>query len=212
MVGGGAGASVADRAGGSGGGEYPFEQRLVLFTLPPLFLVTAVGLVWLWRGGGVLRGFIAAVSTGVLLGGAAITAANWMIHPDPVEEIKPVLAYLQSHRKPGDVIYAYWYARPALRYYQDRYGLANEPIIVGRFPDSVGPASIDDDLSVLYGRPRVWILMSHMKVAKVDDQAAYLRILNEHGRQLDRLEVPGEASPTAVYLYDLSQPASGPKI
>jgi hypothetical protein len=129
-----------------------------------------------------------------------------MIHPEPVEEIKPVLAYLQTHRQPGDAIFAYAGARPALQYYQDRYGLTDQPIVIGR---SIAAMSINDDLSTLYGRPRVWILMSHMKVAKTDDQAAYLRILNQHGRQLDRLEIPGEASPTAIYLYDLSNNKAG---
>ena len=187
--------------------RYPFVNRLSLFALPPLFIVTAVGVCslgrWLPRTVG---RYAVGIAAAALLVPAVLRAGRWTVRPEPVEEIKPVLAYVHDHRRPADVIYVYRGARPAFLYYRTRAGLDAADVV---FDDQIEPDALRADAARLAGRPRVWVVVTH---ANPDGHGSrvtpLLAALSAEGRQRDQVNGPGATA--SAYLFDLSRPATNP--
>lgn len=111
--------------------KYPFSDRLIVFLLPLLILLLAAGFEGLWRLLPRRRVWIAFVLLGGLLAKPSVIAIKAAFNPRVKEEIRPVLAYLQSHRKPGDAIYINFHGRPAFEYYAPRYGFDTTQAYLG---------------------------------------------------------------------------------
>ncbi len=138
----------------------------------------------------------------------AYPAAHALAANPPVyrpEETKPMLAYVEARRRPGDAIYAYYAAGQALSFYGPRYGLRAGDYVTGRCAGD--PRDDLAELDRFRGRPRVWVLFSHER-PNLADPALLLGYL-------DRIGVRREAAafsahflddpPTVhAYLYDLS--------
>jgi 4-amino-4-deoxy-L-arabinose transferase-like glycosyltransferase len=105
--------------------RYPFMahyggNRLMLFSAPVLYLVVAAGgaggFDWLWRR---RQRVLALALTGLLL--AAIYPLKGLKEDlSPLnnrEMIQPLVAYLEAHRQPGDLIYVYYFAVSPFKYY-----------------------------------------------------------------------------------------------
>jgi hypothetical protein len=147
---------------------------------------------------------------------------------DPVqhEEMKKALEYIRRHWQAGDALFVDRGARFALRYYLDcdclsatevrghgvawRFGETpggREPVplrnvdpsfVVGRL--NVAPTIFPTQLHGLEGRPRVWILYTHLSYATEALQvAATLGRLDRVDRRLAAFEAEG----AHAYLYDL---------
>jgi hypothetical protein len=150
-----------------------------------------------------------------------------LVHPRYFEQLEPVLEHVSASRRPGDAVYLYYSAQYAARYYLEtrRISLADVPTsdllapaaeatqgwyaaaLVSRPPSFfVGSGSRQDwldygrQLDVLAGRPRVWIIFSHVNIRLgVDERRLFLEHLDAAGTRLAAFEQPG----ASAFLYDL---------
>ncbi|MFN8473909.1 MAG: glycosyltransferase family 39 protein [Anaerolineae bacterium] len=183
--------------------RYPFGDRLALFLTPSLYLFVGGAIELVERSVGRVR-----QSYG-LPAGAAIVAAllpflllgswNAEMHPGPVENVKPLLAYVERHKQPGDVLFVYYGGDPAVNYYAPFYDLANVRLVIGDEHRSA-PTAYLQEVDRFVGEPRVWVLFSHVcDWCQVDEPKYITEHLDGVGRQLDELQAEG----AALYLYDL---------
>jgi hypothetical protein len=208
---------------------YPFEGRLVLFVVPTLYLLVAEGaeeVALRMRPGGLLAAGTLVV---LLLLHPVAAALEGLAHPRYFEQISPVLEHVSASRRPGDVVYLYYSSQYAVRYYLEtrRLSLADahasellapssageagsgwySPALLSRPPGFfVGSPSRGSflgygrQLDALAGRPRVWIIFSHVHVGSgVDERRLFLDYLDGMGTRLEAFEEPG----ASAFLYDL---------
>lgn len=137
---------------------YPFADRLVLFLLPSLAVAAAAGAGFVTRPWPRVQPLLMGAILLLLL----VTPRYSLTGEGPPwrrQEMKPVLAALASHRRPGDKIYVAAGAVPALEFYQQRYGISEADWVSGRGHGKPGEAV--RDLEPLRGSPRVWIVLSY---------------------------------------------------
>lgn len=179
----------------SGLQKYPFEGRLLLFLVPAVLLLVATGTEQIWeraRQGGDLIG---VTFIGLLFVHPLSEAGLHLVKPRVHEEIKPVISYVREHWQEGDVLYLYYAASFAFKYYQGRYGFTDDEYIVG--VDAGDGWKHVHDLDKLQDRERAWILFSHVTN---NEEPLFLYHLDRLGIQLDSLNTPG----ASVYLYNLT--------
>lgn len=192
--------------------RYPFADRLVLFLLPIVCIALAVGI-------DVLRELIfhysktAALFVYLLFAGAFLSTLFSARPPYHVEDMKPVLEYLEARRQPADRIYAYYAAAPALLWYGNRYGLEENAYAVGGCHRGY-PQAYLRELNQYRGNPRVWVLIAHARtdLAEREYLLAYLDSIGVRREQfVVEAHIPNTyPSPAAAYLYDLSQAPAVP--
>lgn len=181
----------------SGLHKYPFAGRLMLFALP-------VFLLWMAEGVAYLAALPSRVPAGVLLlfllfHPVIFTFGN-VINPRPHTEIRPVVEHLNKHWQPGDTLYLYYHTVPMFEYYMDRERFRKGDYIEG-VRSREDWRRYAEDLDRLRGRPRVWVMLSHIwRRSGVDEEKFFTYHLDTLGRQLDAFR---EAN-ASVYLYDLS--------
>ncbi len=192
--------------GVSGLGKYPFAGRLILFTAPLLLTLIAAGIEtiagWLtrprWLGLVVGLGLAA-----MLLYSPVVSAAQNFVSPKYPEHIRPTMAYLRENRKPGDVIYVYYWAVPAFRYYAPFYGFTANDFIAGNDYET-NPPSLLTEVDQFKGQKRVWVVFSHVyEKDGYNEKDALLAHLNEIGVKKRTFIVPGTS--VSLYLYDLGK-------
>lgn len=191
----------------SGLHRYPFSDRFLLFAIPGLLLLVSEGLE---RMGSVLRSSVPAVGL-VLLGllslGPLRQAIAISVHPYTIEELRPVLAYVEGREQPGDVIYVYYGAKPAFDYYwQTSRFRPSGPVVEGREGRSDWHI-YESDLMQLRGDRRVWIVISHNWTSNgVDEEKLLSYDLDTIGHRMDTVREAG----AVAYLYEM-QHTSPPK-
>lgn len=171
-------------------GEHDIHSRLVLFTLPCICLLIGRGAASLLPPTG---------KTPVAL--VLLVALSWPAAQrsfgDPGylrQEMRPLVDNLRANLEPGDLVYVYYAAEPAFRFYT-----RNEPIdhLVG------GPvADLDKDLRREAARlapGRVWTVFAH---TFREEDFAFRFILEERGRRLVKHVHEG----TVLELYELAPP------
>lgn len=143
--------------------RYPFMahyggNRLMLFSAPLLYLVTAAGaglaLAWLWQG---RRRWLAAGLTAVLI----IALHPWdnlreNLRPEMNREaISPLVTRLERELGPRDLIYVYYFAQWPFEYYyrgpEGRICIGKSCVETGLRPASRGGAP-----------ERLWLIASHI--------------------------------------------------
>lgn len=142
--------------------RYPFMapyagNRLMLFSTPMLYLVTAAGLgailAWLWRRRRRLPAL--ALAGLVLLAFQPLEVVKENLYPvNNREEIKPLVAYLEEQARPRDWVYVYYFAIPPFKYYAQR--------VQARL--CLGTSCLERDLELPQdGRSpqRLWLIASH---------------------------------------------------
>ncbi len=187
-------------------GRYPVSTpivgtgRVLLFLLPAVLLILVAGLQTL-RTTFPALGYTAAVS---LVLSAATLHFVLPPHPQP-EETRPLLAYFQAHRHPGDILYVYYGGGPATEYYTPRLGLSSTDVVIGRC-GRTAPDVYLRDVDRLRHFPRVWVLLTHRYAPFGVSETRYtLSYLDATGRRLAETHAPG----AALYLYALD-PAGAP--
>jgi 4-amino-4-deoxy-L-arabinose transferase-like glycosyltransferase len=105
--------------------RYPFMghyngSRLLLFSAPWLYLLTAVGLtaVFVWLLHRPQRWLAPALAALILITAQPLALVQEDLRPlDNRQELKPLAAYLQNHILPGDQVYVYLHAIYPFKYY-----------------------------------------------------------------------------------------------
>jgi len=189
--------------------KYPFSGRLLLFLVPIVLLILAEGIgrvESLLGSVGRLPKLGTAIALAVL---ACVTVpqakqAVWHLwEPRLVEEIKPAMTYLKTHKRDKDTVYVYYGASEAFRYYSPAYlpGIRGSAALVWGSKNRKNPERYWRELEQLRGRDRVWILFSHIyDWEETDEEALFLEKLERMGRRLDEFDASG----SALYLYGLS--------
>jgi Dolichyl-phosphate-mannose-protein mannosyltransferase len=209
---------------------YPVMPRTTLFLVPAIALSIGAGTEEIRAR---LRGAGGAPYIGIVLllfAQPGLSAARSLVRPRGHEELRPVLWQIAQQRRPGDVVYVYYGAQYAMRYYIEtrslpfsgklaREVLAPEaamesesawyrPALQSAPPEVLVGAEHRDDwatygqeLEALRGQKRVWIVFSHVHFTDgVNEERLILQDLDRMGRRLGAFERTG----AACYLYDLS--------
>jgi hypothetical protein len=188
--------------------RYPFDDRLILFLLPLLLLAIgdAIGaLERLPRVGPALAGAaaIAIVGTGL---------RAYVVNGLPVYHlsghVKPVLAYFDARREPGDEVYVTGLQSAPFAYYADQFGLNENGYVVGGcHVDRRSRERYLAELGAFRGKPRVWLLFSGLQRPIRDTLVSYL---DANARRLDAFRYEyrradnGMVLRVEAFLYDLT--------
>ena len=108
--------------------KYAFSGRLILFLMPSLYLILAEGLTRIQiRYFNFSNSFrhtivLTIILTALVAGHPTYNALKHLFNPRvALEEIKPVLKSVQDRFQTQDLIYLYYWAEPAFRYYASFY-------------------------------------------------------------------------------------------
>lgn len=183
---------------------YPFTGRMILFLAPALILLLAEGVETLstifsrprW-----LAWTIRLILAASLLFGPLTLAYENFTTPKLREHIRPTMEYLRNHLKEDDLVYVYYWAEPAVRYYAPKYGFTMDDFIIGADHHDQ-PELYRPDLDRLRGHKRVWVLFSHVyERGNFNERDYILDYLNSTGKLEREFRVPGTS--VYLYLYDL---------
>ncbi|HWZ57889.1 MAG TPA: hypothetical protein VNW46_02845 [Gemmatimonadaceae bacterium] len=185
--------------------QYPFRTRLVLFLMPSLLLALAEAIGWI--GARAPVGRVAAMALIV----PPLVAIGAAPPPYSVEAYKPVLAYVQTHRRPGDAVYVFANTAEALLHYGPQFGLDPGTYVVGRCEErDVRPYL--RDLDPFRGASRLWVIGSNMPPFR-QPRRAIGQYLQTIGVRRDSIAVPSPFpsgppfDPVSADLFDLSDSA-----
>jgi hypothetical protein len=189
----------------SGLGKYPFAGRMILFAAPIFLALIGAGVEtvsgWFRRPQWV-EPVVALVIAAFLIYSPLVSAAQNFASPKYHEHIRPTMAYLQTNRKPADVIYVYYWAVPAFRYYAPFYGFTESDFIAGNDYES-NPPGLLTEIDRLKGQKRVWVLFSNVyEKGDYNEKNALLAHLNAIGVKKREFIKPGTS--VSLYLYDLT--------
>ncbi len=186
---------------------YPFTGRVLTFLEPGFLLATAAGAQYvldIWPNR--LRPATPALLA--ILGGSPVFAAVRGLPAERIEHIRPLVATVADRIEPRDAVYVYYGAGQAVLYYAPMFGLARETLTIGRC-SMTKPRAYLREVDRFRGRPRVWILASHLirNTGELQTLTGYLDVI---GRRVDTMIVPATTGVPAqaahLYLYDLSDP------
>jgi len=133
--------------------------------------------------------------------GLAVAGLN-LWRPKGVEELRPVLAEVRQEWQPGDLLYVYYGAEPAFRFYNRSFGFAPGEYRVGvEAREREEWARYAADIEALDGRQRVWVIFTHIHRGDgADEEKLLLFFLDRLGERRAHIQ---EKSASA-HLYDLS--------
>ena len=183
--------------------EYPFRLRVVLFLLPSCLLAAAAAVGWIVDR---LYGVNRPLGVAVALAAMAPPLFAIALKPPPyvAEPFKPVLAYVQAHRQPGDRVYVYSNAFQAISRYGATYGMPVGTYDAGTCDESsTGPFLADVDR--YRGAPRLWVIASSVPDFRPARKAIgkYLRTIGVVRDSFQRASV-APLDPVSAELFDLS--------
>ncbi len=185
---------------------YPLAERLLLFSVPAVLIVTAEGVERIrqtLKGRGRLAAHLAAAACAAYLLFAPLKAAFQQLQEPPMRDhITPALAHIRERHLDSDLVYLYYYAIPQFDYYAPLYGLDQLAHIDGVMSRGhLGAYRLQ--IESLAGTPRVWFIFVHnYREGRVDEQQYFLQNLDRLGTRLDEFYSPG----TTIFLYDLTAP------
>lgn len=173
--------------------RYPFVERLTLFLAPALILPIAAGVEFVWSN--CSNSWVVVAIVGVLFFMPIDSAAHFLHRPTTKEEFRPVLNYIRTHEKPGDVIYLSKRSAPSYLYYAERMNMG--PLEVA---DSQPTPNVSDRYSIhisrLRAHQRAWILLTDIG-PQMSERPVFLYRLSKLGKKMDSFQAPG----VSVYLY-----------
>jgi hypothetical protein len=177
---------------------YPFEGRLILFLTPLMLIIIAVGIEFLRKTAAIGKPLVGTALVAVLCIQPIVNAGYRCIKPRAPEELRPALEYITTNFQDGDILYVYYAAYNAFRYYQPRVGFEGEYVIGVEARTEL--ARYFFDIQQLTHFKRGWFVFSHItNQYGVDEEQLFVAYLNILGEKLDQYRPPG----AAVYLYSL---------
>jgi uncharacterized membrane protein len=186
-------------------GLYPLFERMILFLVPVGLILIGKTIEALHQR--VQRFHLLGVLSvlflaGYLFYGPFVTSMQNLVEPKYFEHIRPSLQTLQDSWKDGDALYISNGALPAFRFYAPFYRLENISYEFGHRDDYKNPRNILDQLDALKGKPRVWILLSHVyEKGDFNEKEFILNDLAQIGKKKREIRMPGTS--VFLYLYDL---------
>jgi hypothetical protein len=160
---------------------YPLYDRLLLFLMPLLIIIIAFGVNVISTHPAMKYKKILAVFCLFLLMRPSLLATTLQFTEKYAhEEIKPVLEVARKNIRPDDVMYVYYGASPAFKYYADRYQLNNGEVIEGVFSRE-DRAKYLDDIKLISQHARTWVLFSHIYK---DEDLFFLDNIKEYGGEV----------------------------
>jgi hypothetical protein len=133
-----------------------------------------------------------------LVFGPLVTSSGYFLKPKYYEHIRPSMGVLQDSWRPQDVLYVSNGAVPAFEFYAPIYGLSGVDYLSNVRDDYSNPANISRQLASVKGKPRVWILLSHVyEKGDFNEKEFILNDLRRSGKIKREYRMPG----TSVYLY-----------
>lgn len=188
----------------SGLRKYPLANRLWLFMVPALLLVAAAGIQEVWERTRHALPLLVVALFGLLWLQPMLYVGLHLARPQRVEETRPLLEYWKAHRGPSDLLYVYYEAVPAVRYYAFRRLIEQDRYVPG-VQSREALSKYLEDLGKLNGRDSVWLLFSHSAVnRKIDEEEFMVQYLDRTGQRRAERRSTG----AALYLYDLSRAAA----
>jgi hypothetical protein len=154
-------------------------SRLLLFSAPWLYLIAAVGtatvFIELWRRP--WRWLAPALAVLILITTQPLALIQEDLHPQANrQELKPLAAYLKSHRLPDDRVYVYFHAIYPFKYYYQG-NLAG--VVWGK---SCVETNLELPASGSESPHRLWLVAAHFRdLAPLKQFAA--RLLGPHWHQ-----------------------------
>lgn len=185
--------------------QYPFRGRLMLYLVPGLFLSIAAGAEWIRRTVGRVGPVLGGV---VMLAILAPPVAALVKTPPPyvIEPHEAIFGYLQSARRPGDVVYVFPLSRVGALYYGPRYGLEPRDWVTG-ICDRENTRAYLRDIDRYRGVSRLWLYTSGARPFRLA-RATVQQYLRTIGAKRDSLWMASLSWGTvSLELYDLSDPA-----
>lgn len=180
--------------------EIPLHGRVVMFLLPAFILMIGAGTGYVNQAISSGRHVIIPSLLVLLLGLPAADAAKNLIKPREVQEIRPILDYINRHRQKGDVLYLDWGSEYPFMYYRKKYPFDELKIIQG-FASRHDWSGYERQMASLEGYSRVWVVFSYVYDWKlIDEERVMLHFLDQRGDRLDETH----AFNAAGYLYDLN--------
>lgn len=182
--------------------QYPFRGRLILYLVPIAVLAVAAGAELVRQTAARLHPSVGGAAMVALL---AVPVMSFDFPPYEIEHHRAVLAYLQQHRKPGDVVYVFPLSRIGMLFYGPRYGLQPTEWTTAAC-DRTDTRAYVRDVDRYRGTPRLWVLTSVSPPFRTA-RSAVRRYLAAVGVKRDSLvlrSIRGEAS---LDLFDLSDAA-----
>ena len=197
---------------------YPLVVRFLLFLIPALLILIAEGAYFLYK---FFRNNIIVFLVACFITLIPVVNLSFVVFRNPykTEEIKPVLNYIKENKQNNDLIYIYYSAEYAYKYYAKRYGFNNDlipeqsqykyqaglkrvyekpgynKIILGIRARNRNEEYIND-INRLKGNKRVWFLFSH---AYGQELPFFVNYLDSIGKRINSFS----SIDAAAYLYDL---------
>lgn len=192
----------------SGFQKFPFHGRLILYLVPLVLVVLAIGIGALVRmipnrmAANLVFAGIAAFS----VSSAVSTANSYLITREyVVDDMKPVLAYMRDHAEKGDLAYLYHYAASGYAYYAPSYELGSIKTVRGK-NHSQRAKRYDEELAALPRGQRIWFVFSFVyktkvgKDNKMDERDYILSYLRENGTLVEESYSTNQASSTHLFI------------
>jgi hypothetical protein len=182
--------------------QYPFSGRLMFYLFPGLLLAIAEGVEWIRAQASRLSPALGwALACALLVPPVAALAKG--LPPYEREHHRTILAYLQQHRQPGDVVYVLPLSRIGTLYYGPRFGLQPSDWVTATC-DRFETRPYIRDVDRFRGVPRLWLLSSGARAYRFA-RATLQSYLGTIGVKRDSLTLPSQTmGNVSLELYDLS--------
>ncbi len=204
----------------SGLNLYPMYERLLLFLVPGLIIFILSGISLLCEKFKMI--YLLPIFIVLVFFQPLTTSWTNLINPKFEEEIKPVMSYVKRKIREDDILYVYYSAQYAYKYYAKRYGF-NDSLIpeksqydpalnagIKRIYEKSGfntiilgsrarenPLQYIEDINSLRGKKRVWFVFSHLYRNEMN---LFLNHLRKVGLEVGYFKSNG----AYAFLYDFS--------
>ncbi len=159
---------------------YSLIPRLTLFYLPVLLLIVAIGSAFLIEH---LKKMPYLIYIAIIIIMINQKGYSYFYNKFEIEELRPVLEYVQLHREPEDAAYLYFHATHAYVFYSTYHEkaetLAIPGIQIGAYEDRPETLKLPDN-------KRVWLIFSHIEPAEFE---RFTEVFSKKGNLKDQLIV-----------------------
>jgi hypothetical protein len=179
-------------------GRYPFSDRLALFAVPLLILYAVTGLQIVTKE----RSLVVRSVFALTLVAPCMMRLHAALTPIQREEVKPLVRYLELNRQPGDHVYVYYGAWPAVKYYYRNVTLDSDFWHFGKKSRNDRTVYLADTHAMKEWH-RVWLVFAH---GHQDEEDFFVSHID--GSLVEKHAEYG----ASLYLYDFRQSGSNKAI